>query len=457
MSEIGANLGAALAKAEVSAGHVVKTAPTPDNLQNVNNEMLHPVGIYFPMEEPNPDTGERRLTLDALSVQRGEVWFARMNPSNAFMVSESQFVSELRIHTIKLNPFTLNSEGVITSPGSLVMEIPGRWECPKCHKATRKISYTRLKRYQPNAGSKPRCQACPGSPTMVRIADPLRRPPSDHPVALELYKLFSEAQNPAETSYMVPRVWASYRLCDAPPEDAWQMDSHDLEGQHLEALSRSKFATYAGIEGTVIAVQPRGPEHGSGHRVTISPDGDAGMDSVVRSPVNGRVKDISTEAESGMITLYVLPDGCTDCVEACEQIELKAEDHENLSITVDEGDRIAEGAILAQPISWKTHDVDGRATLLVGEGSEVKENDPLSAGYTIRPVKLAMALKTPGIQALSMETPHTDDNQPTMKIGWLSWASMLGALTPDYGYTVYLAKERRRQVQQRGRTSRARV
>lgn len=394
----------------------------PENLvlhTHNTTQQLYPVSVRWNMEAPHPKTGKRRLTLDATRTQRGTVLFTKLDPRQhkPFTVSREKFISTLRYHKIQYHPFGLSNDGKIDpkNKGAMVLIIDGYHQCESCGEITYKLNNKKH--------GIVKCQKCPGNPELKRVSEPVRRPTIDDKDANALYDMFlaCDPDSIKETPNIVPRIWASYRVDEAPPETAWVMDKKDEKGKRLEALSRAAFASESRIDGTVIAIHKKGAENGSGWRVWISPDGTTINDIL-------KVEDRGIVIECDKTTIKVM-----------HEDEIK--DYtvpEHLKVCVKKGSKLLAGTGIAIPASWEKHDVDGKSSLVVQEGSEVQTGQRISEGYTIKPIKLALELETSGIQALSMETTHDEAGEPTDTLGWLSWDSFIGGLSDSYGYDVYL-------------------
>lgn len=440
MRKFGANMGEALYAAEVGVGHGVQVADRKSSARRPALA-LYPVAVYVTPEIPNPESGKRRTTLDAEIVQRGEVWFVHQDGRNNFLMDEARFIRQIRIHRIKLRPFVRNHQsGRITSAGALTMDIPAVWQCPQCGKRAEGLTYAQMKRMQLQSKAVI-CADC--QKPLVRTLPPVQRVNVDDPAQLatakQLYAMF-KAGPTAETPNMFPRVWASYRVDSAPPDEAWTIDPDDAEALRMDAALRERGAVPAAVEGTVMLVEPKAAAPGCGWRVWVSPSGSS--EGAMRSAVAGKVGKIVRPAGEAV-------DAPTRAMAFDIVVEIVGRDGVRTPVSVpygaalrvSEGDEVEFGKLLASPADWVPHEIPGANSLIVAEGEPVGAGQWLSEGFTLRPVKVAMALGSAGVKAVFMETTRNDAGEFAHKLGWMSWQSLTGGLSDAYGYPVYAARE----------------
>lgn len=421
MKKFGANVGAALAGRAVASGHPVPVADT--------QKAVYPVAIC--MVAPG-DGARRRLTMDATTPQRGEIWFAKLDAQSAFLVDEARFVRELRIHRVRLQPFKLDQHGKVLAPGSVTMVVPCKWQCPSCGKSKEHVSLSQLKRIQ--GTSTPICVDC--KVKLERKPVPVKRvdvtDPSQLAMAKHMYAMFKAGPQDGETPNMAPRVWASFRVEDAPPATAWQPEANDAEAFRLDSILRDRYAAFARIHGEVKLIEPRGTAKGSGHRVWIAPM-DCNM-AAAMSPVAGKIT--SVEPHDGTASVVVAPSE-----EGAEPQTVVIENAPAM-VLPEANTPVAFGAPLAVPKTWVPHEVEGIATVVINEGDIVEDNERIAEGFTVRPVKVPMDLDMGGIKAVFMSATQTADGALAPRYGWMTWEALTGDASADLGYTFYAAKDR---------------
>ena len=385
------------------------------------------------------------MTLDAEMPQRGEVWFAKLDEQSAFLVDEARFMRELRIHRIRLQPFKRDQHGKIVAPGSLTMVVPCKWQCPKCGQFKEHVSLTQLKRLQ--GAPQPYCNTCSESTgskvLLTRMPVPVKRVDPTNPehvgMAKKLYAMFKAGAANGETPNLVPRIWTSFRVEDAPPPEAWIPAQDDVEAFKLDAVLRDMAAVRAKLHGTIVMIEPRGKAQGSGHRVWIAPN-DCNM-AAVRSPVAGMLLDL-VPAE-GKVLAAIRPDAdpAADPAEPppeCVVVEIA--DAPSMDILPVQS-HVDFGTPLATPKTWVPHEVDGAATVVINEQDVVDVDERIAEGFTLRPVKVAMDLGMGGVQKIFLAATQDSLGQTAPRFGWLSWEALTGALSDDLGYTFYAAKD----------------
>lgn len=431
----GINLGEALEAAVEKTGHTIETVPTPAEHippRPVDPETLRICAIKI-MMEPACGNGEQRLTLDATRSQViGSICFSEAKQSQAVLLSRYMFARHLRIHELRLNGFKLDASGRIITPGSIVMHVPSHWVCPTCKRSVEQSDVYKLCGTKDGKRLDPQCQLCAGKPFMKRVAHDLRRPDQDDPICDELYAAY-RAGSKVETRGMLPRIWASYRVADLP-DDGFVVGMNDIEGQLLEERSRERYSCHAEVDGTVMAVEQAGRTPDSGWRVYICTQADAGH--VVRAKVGGIIR--SVDVVDGTTVIQTQPHGTAKQEDYHSDVVKTSEMETSLHV----GDHVSEGDVIAHPVgTWHRHNSDARATIVVGEGTDVVTGQRLSEGFSIRPVKTALALQTPGICALSLETTHDRRDQQTHRTGWLTQATMYGEGTVEtQGFKTYVAR-----------------